>query len=71
MQTWVRVSQVLASPETDIDQMIEAHAAVIVGLTRLIEGSCSFPPGRTVWGPDAGGAFWLDPFDTGHSGGCQ
>jgi hypothetical protein len=71
MQTWVRASEVLVSPETDIDQMIEAHAAVIVGLKRLIESSCSFHPGRAVWGSNVNGAVWLDPFDAGHSGGYR
>jgi len=37
MQTWVRVSEVLASPEMDIDRALEAHAAVVAGLERLIE----------------------------------
>jgi hypothetical protein len=40
MQTRVRASAVLASPETDIDQMIEAHTAVVAGLKRLIERNC-------------------------------
>jgi hypothetical protein len=37
MQTWVRVSRVLASPETIIDQALAAHAAVVARLEWLIE----------------------------------
>lgn len=47
MQTRVRVPEDLASSETDIDQVLEAHAAVIAGLRRLIERNCRSHPQRT------------------------